>query len=574
MGCFLWPRAVMCNLGANPSPSGGVFRRVHKWTRLRKAVVLTTTVLAAACTGNVGNQPTVSRPGSPSPSLSPPKESRHCQPFPDRLIDEFLAAYNGRDLEGLQSLVTAPEIVDVVAAAYTGGSSFEGVTEWARASWDANDRIDNSGYAFHPSKNRFQMLVTRASAVLRADGIERVSTALDAISDGCTITSLASSGPVQSKHDPCAFYDAFRSVADIASDRPRACADGSGDHARTGSIAVLGNGRILIWGGQRGGHFTYGDVAMDGLSFDSVTGRWTRIPPPHSPAFRPEGGTWTGRELIVLGSKSRPDYRVMAAAYDPHTRAWRTIKFPYRRDSGFETAWTGRELLLWGGPSHSEHPSRRGLLYNPVTDAWRKTSPAPVSARWSHAAVWTGTELIVWGGGNAHVELADGAAYNPVTDAWRELAPAPLSARQWLPLVWTGREVIVWGGSSISRSVADGAAYDPATDSWRNLSKSPLRGRHYHSAVWTGSEMIVFGGYSYHRSFADGAAYDPARDRWRRLPRPSIKPRFEHSAIWTGNEMIVFGGTWDFGHIGLGDGAAYDPISNSWRRLVPAVGVD
>jgi hypothetical protein len=544
---------------------------MRKRAGIAAVVSLATIVVAAACTHSVADQPTPRAP-SPSPKPSESKKSGLCQPFPDRLIDDFLAAYNSRNLEALQDLVVAAPVTDIVASAYAGDRSFDDVADWARVGWEAGDRMHSEGYgAFFPTKSGFQMFVTRASDRMRADGIERVATTLNADTNGCTISSLASAGPVQAKGDPCAFYEAFRDVPDVASAEPRACRDGSADHARTGHVAVMADGRALIWGGDRGGNFTFGDTVMDGLSFEAGSGRATRIAPPELPNFRPEVGAWTGAELIVIGSKIR-GYAVVGAAYAPATGAWRRIDWPFERAGGFEGAWTGRELLLWGGPYNSEHPRRRGLAYNPTTDEWRKTSPAPRSGRWSHSVVWTGVELIVLGGGNATRDLEGGFAYNPSTDTWRELDPGPLSPRQSLPLAWTGREVIVWGGSSVSRSVATGAAYDPAADSWRRLPKSPLRGRHHHSAVWTGSEVIVFGGYNYHRSFAGGAAYDPLRNSWRKLPRAPIKPRFDHSAIWTGAEMLVFGGTWAFGHIALGDGALYDPVSNRWTRVVPRPG--
>lgn len=509
---------------------------------------------------------------TPSPRASP-GENGLCQPFPDRLIDELLAAYNGRDLDALTHLVTAPEVVDVVAGAYGGDSSFDSVEEWARAAWDAGDRIRSSGYSpFHPTKSGFQMLVTRSSDRLSEAGIERISLALNADTDGCAISSLASAGPVHAIDDPCAFYSSFGAVADVAAAEPRVCSDGSAEFARSGAAATVVDGRALVWGGARGGFFTYGDNAMDGLLFDAEGRRATRIRPADMPAFRPEAEAWTGVELLVVGERTRPDHdRVVAAAYSPKTRSWRRIPFPFRRYGGFEGVWTGRELLLWGGPYHSEDPARRGLAYDPLSGTWRKTAPAPGpdAGRWSHSVVWTGAEMIVFGGGNADVELKSGLAYNPVTDTWRETAPAPLSSRQWLPLVWTGSEVLVWGGSSISRSVADGAAYDPVTDSWRKLPRSPLRGRHHHSAVWTGSEAVFFGGYDYRRAFADGAAYDPLADRWRRLPKAPVRPRYDHAALWTGDEMLVFGGTWEHGHFALGDGALYDPARNRWRRVVP-----
>jgi len=533
-------------------------------------VAVAVLLMASACTPEPTNRADSAR-STPSPTVSRGGEEGLCQPFPDRLIDDFLASYNGRDLPALEELVVVPQIKDLVAAAYAGEGDFDDVGDWASAGWDVNDRLQSSGYsAFHPSRMGFQMLLTRKSDSLRAVGIERVSTTLNADTDGCAITSLESAGPVQAMKRPCAFYSEFSDVAEVARAVPRGCSDGSGAFARSNpSIAVV-DGRVAIWGGDRGGYFKFGDVAIDGLLLDPLSAQSSVInAPPDSPPFRPATAAWSGEKLIAIGNKSRPNYEVVAAGYDLRTGRWDEIAFPYEEWSGFQGVWTGHEIIIWGGPDHSSRPYRRGVAYAPSTDTWRRTSPAPIAGRWSHATVWTGSEMIVWGGSNANSDLGDGAAYDPATDEWRKLAPAPLSPRQWLPLTWTGSEMVVWGGSSHSKNRADGAAYDPATDSWRRLAPSPLKGRYYHSATWTGEEVIVFGGYNYRRSFADGAAYNPLTDRWRRLPTAPIRPRFLHAATSVGGDVFIFGGIRQFGHIAHGDGATYDSDSGRWRRIVP-----
>jgi hypothetical protein len=523
---------------------------------------LVTAFIATACTD--GSTDRAAPPPTPSPAAS--GQSTLCRPFPDKLVDDFMAAYNGRNASALEEIVAARDIEDVVATAYSGDESFDDVGDWARASWDAGDRIRSLGYSHQPAKGGFGMMIARTSEPLRDAGIERVSAFLRARTDDCVVTSLESAGPVQAEGDPCAFYEAF---AGVETARPKACADGSARFARSAPAVAPDGRRAFVWGGSRGGYFTFGDMAMDGVIVHPRSGRARVIEAPELPAFRPEASAWTGAELIVLGSKTRGDQRVVGAAYDPAGRSWRRIEFPYGGWTGFEGVWTGSELVLWGGPEQSRGPRSRGAAYDPATRTWRRTSPAPIGGRWSHAAVWTGSEMIVWGGTDSRTDLADGAAYDPVADSWRTIAPAPISPRQWMPAAWTGREVVLWGGSTYSRSRADGAAYDPVADAWRKLAPAPIEGRHRHSATWTGREVVVFGGYDYRRSFANGAAYDPVADRWRKLPRPPVKARFDHGAAWTGSGLLVFGGTWSSGHIALGDGALYDPGKNRWRRLVP-----
>lgn len=536
-------------------------------TPLLICVLCAGSLLVGACPPDSPPRPTVTQAG-PSPSTGPSQDKGLCQPFPDRLIDGFIAAYNRRNLEALEQLVAAEGIEDVVAGAYVGDATFADITEWAQAGWDAGDEMDLVGYgAFHGSKQGFQMHITRESSELETRGIDRVAMTLDGVGDGCSIVSLEMSGTVQADDRPCAFYDEFGEVEDVGANEPSQCRDGTGDFARTDHVAVWTGKRVLVWGGSRGGLFEKGDVLSDGIAFDPQSRQWSAIP--KAPlSIHPQVGEWTGEDLAVLGI--RPEgKKLSAAAYNPLRHEWRDIASPPRSWSGFQGEWTGSELIIWGGPEQSADPLRRGHIYDPETDSWRVTSPAPIAGRWSHAVAWTGTEMIVWGGSNSHSDLSDGAAYDPATDTWRRIPPAPLSPRQWLPIVWTGTEVFVWGGSSFSRNRADGAAYNPATDTWRKLPPAPIDGRHYHSAVWTGSEVIVFGGYDYKRALQDGAAYDPATNSWRRLPRAPISRRCCHSSVWTGRSMFVFGGTPDLGHTALGDGALYNPETRRWRRVVP-----
>ncbi|MPZ71073.1 MAG: hypothetical protein GEU71_16345, partial [Actinobacteria bacterium] len=468
------------------------------------AALIAALVLLGACSGDEAALPPRY---VPTPASAPSPAEQGCRSsFPDHHVDSLAEAYNDRDLEALTELVTATEIADVVAAAYGGEAPFADVTAWAETGWDAGDRMRSTGYtAFYRSKRGFQIQMIRKSAVLQRHGIDSVSMTLDAKAKGCAIESLGMSGVVVAKDRPCAFYSEFANVEDVTKNRPRACEDGSGDHARKEPAAVWTGSEALIWGGDRGGAFVYRHSAMDGLTFDPATREWSRIPVPSRRPFAPEVGVWTGAELVVFGARTGPNYGAAGAAFDPATSSWRKLDLPYER-SGFEGVWTGTEVILWGGPDHGSKLRRRGVAYNPSADTWRTTSPAPVGGRWWHAAAWTGEEMIVWGGTGARTDQADGAAYDPSSDSWRKLAPAPISARQWLPVAWTGSEVVIWGGSSFSSNRADGAAYDPATDTWRKLAPSPLKGRHYHSATWTGSEVVFFGGYNYHRSFRDGAA--------------------------------------------------------------------
>jgi N-acetylneuraminic acid mutarotase len=521
-------------------------------------------VFLTAC-GSPSARPTA----GPSPSPSPTRETL-CQPFPDRLIDDFIAAWGDRDLDALSDLVEVDGIHDLGALPSAGQADFESLADWAEAAWSAGDQLELTAYgAFVGSRDGFTMYVLRRNDALREAGITEVAMFLHGRSTGCTIDELGSIGPVQARGDPCAFYDAFRAHPSVDAEEPPPCADGSGAFARLGHTAVWTDRAMLVLGGIRGSDFWPQDRWETGLRF-SPGGSWRETDDLPVPARSLSGTAWTRTEVITWGGGD-----TAPAAYDPDEDRWRLIAEPPLPDADRPPGvWTGSRLILWGSTQYSEDPHRFGAAYDPATGSWERIPAAPIAGRSGHTAVWTGSEMIVWGGTNYRTDLGDGAAYDPVTRTWQPITDAPIASRTDHSAVWTGEEMLIFGGSSISRGMANGAAYNPESDTWRRIPDLPLAGRHRHVAVWTGDELIVWGGYDYHRALGNGAAYDPASDRWRILAEAPISPRCDHSGVWTGREMIVFGGTdgcGSGGRIPFGDGAAYDPASDSWRRLNPAI---
>ena len=168
-----------------------------------------------------------------------------------------------------------------------------------------------------------------------------------------------------------------------------------------------------------------------------------------------------------------------------------------------------------------------------------------------HSAVWTGQEMIIWGGRGNVNGLNSGGKYNPVSDSWIPTSPAPVAQNDHTA-VWTGTQMIVWGGEiglGASNTTNRGAIYDPVSDQWQKTSSigAPIE-RTYHTAIWTGTEMIIWGGFTALTNlFIDtrsGGRYSPASDIWVGTAIGPNTPavRQLHTAIWTGTKMIVFGG--------------------------------
>lgn len=309
---------------------------------------------------------------------------------------------------------------------------------------------------------------------------------------------------------------------------PSAPIEGRGLH-----VAVWTGDQMLVWGGQK---YIYsapcGTANLgDGAMYDPRDQRWVAFDAPADFYTGPcpsQYGFWTGTRLLVHSYSPMAGGSVFTASFDPASRNWRETKQPV--DPGTDTqrwspavVWTGSELVLWGGMTHGAAYSD-GLTYNPVTNSWARTLPAPIEARHDAAGAWTGKEVIVVGGVPRESDegFSDGAAYDPTARTWRPIADAPFAGAH--TATWTGSEVIAWGGRGI-------AAYDPRTDRWRALTSFSDDLLQYRSFVWTGRQL----------QFWPGAALDPADDTWRALP-PFPVERGGVSAVWTGEETLLWGG--------------------------------
>ena len=242
--------------------------------------------------------------------------------------------------------------------------------------------------------------------------------------------------------------------------------------------------------------------------------------------------------------------------------------------------WTGKEMIVWGGGMRSGPvgPASDGAAYNPATRAWRTIAPAPAGVRGgagNNGAAWTGDEIVVWAS-NSPDGPVGGAVYDPRADTWRRLPAGPLGKREGYTSVWTGKELLVLGGNlgdTIATPTA--AAVNPQTGSWRVLKAlAAFKGLMPNGAVWDGREAIVMGrlvryGQSEARPIL--VAYNPATDAVREIPLPAPSETFGADSAaslkligWTGREVVF--STDAAGSIQI---IRYNPTVGGWKG-VPA----
>jgi len=219
---------------------------------------------------------------------------------------------------------------------------------------------------------------------------------------------------------------------------------------------------------------------------------------------------WTGTELVLVGLLANSDVSGEQVPFPPipalnlESRTWRLIEAPTSTLSGngYHATWTGTEIVFVGS-SRTSPPQFAGMAYDPASDEWRS-----IADPWSKVdgpLIWADGRVLTWSYGVGVL------GYDPSSDEWTrvtneqrigdQLAPGstagPTMSTSSVDLVWTGAELVM-----ADRSSQAVAAFDPATKTWRSLPDKPgdvSSGR----LAWTGRYV----------GLADGdqiAWFDPA----------------------------------------------------------------
>ncbi|MEM6991815.1 MAG: kelch repeat-containing protein [Myxococcota bacterium] len=211
--------------------------------------------------------------------------------------------------------------------------------------------------------------------------------------------------------------------------------------------------------------------------------------------------------------------------------------------------------------------------YDPSTDAWTTTAPAPAALHHAQLAAH-GDRLYLLGSLRGFGFDRDGAswAYDPVDDAWTEVAEMPLiTARGGGGAATIEDRIYVIGGLADGQAVADAWTYEPGADTWLPIADMPTPRDHLGVAT-VGGLLYAVGGrdgsIGGHTDRVD--VYDPARDTWSEGP-PMPTSRGGVAIGASATTIFVAGGE---GNADSATGVfeefeAFDAASDSWSSLPP-----
>ncbi|MDE3132186.1 MAG: hypothetical protein KGL16_13635 [Acidobacteriota bacterium] len=315
-----------------------------------------------------------------------------------------------------------------------------------------------------------------------------------------------------------------------------------------------------------------------------------------SPIGSPAGASvvWDGSALLEIGGGNpggQRRERRTGAAFDPRSGRWRTIATAPTSvlTDGASTVWTGRALFVFGA-SEPPGPPPTGIagLYDPSSNNWTVTSPAPVRLPSNGvAAVWSGKRVILAAihGNGTHAAL-ESAAYDPATGLWQKLKLSPPAGHYPLAveMVATNRGVLAWSLWSRGRRISANGfviysgvdVFRLRTGRWRSVTGAWPQHRTVDQPLFTGSRVLlganqIWCGACSHPAPVDanGWSVNPATLAVTRLahgPLDDIQPQI----LWSGSAEIALdiGGEIKGPHVDVlpGDIGFLDTGTGHWYR--------
>ncbi len=302
---------------------------------------------------------------------------------------------------------------------------------------------------------------------------------------------------------------------------------------------------------------------------------------------------WTGHELLELGGTAGGRLggapRDSGAAYDPVRSRWQRVAAAPASVLPADAAsvWTGTEEFVFGGPTlpHTK-PTDVAGLYEPTTNRWTVTSPAPLSPLVQTVAVWNGSQVIL-AGVTQDEEHLQAASFTPATGLWQRLEP-PLSAAhppQSIAMVATDAGVLLWSLWGRARPLGHHSFQElsgvdvlrlSGSDRWANVTGSWPQHETVDQPVFTGTRVLlapdqIWCGECSPPASTDthGREVDPHSLRITALPHgplDDIGPQI----VWTGSAEISLEVGGEISGRGIdirpGDIAFWNPATGRWRE--------
>lgn len=249
-------------------------------------------------------------------------------------------------------------------------------------------------------------------------------------------------------------------------------------------MAPIGNGRILLFGGNSGST-DFNETWI----YDTNKNRWTLLSSSGSPsAARGAGVAYLGWESVLVygGQYQSITFRDKTYEYDYATATWTDLSPSETGGSLGGLAYQGMcyiadgKVLLFGGSNYSSEYNNT-WLYDKSLNQWQLMSPTVVGgtldARTKLGMAYIGDDKVVMFGGSngSGTYYNDTWVYDLSQNEWTEMSPTvvegTLSVRNYVEMTYIGGDQVLLFGGRINGSAITNEVwlYDLSDNEWTNL---------------------------------------------------------------------------------------------------------
>jgi N-acetylneuraminic acid mutarotase len=219
-------------------------------------------------------------------------------------------------------------------------------------------------------------------------------------------------------------------------------------------------------------------------------------------------------------------------------------------------------------------PTTVAEIYNPATNAWSTTAPAPFQLVGVRSVRLTDGRVLVTGGGYGYGAENHAAVFDPIAGTWTRVANMSAPRRNHTATLLSNGKVLVANGyQGFFNWINTAEIFDPTSSTWTPTGSTPTRSAKHASVLLKDGRVLLIGGENSTKNQAlpTAALYDPHSGTWTATGALNIARSTLEAIVLNDGRVLVAGGTTKGAAGGPSTNQAelYDPATGKWTVAAP-----